>query len=296
MSHIFVSYSSKDRDFVLELVQSLNQFFDVWVDLDGIKGGMEWKEKIEEALTECTLFMVVVTPESDESDWVTREILLAENLNKPRIPIMLKGERLPFELLNLHFIDFRGEFEGGFRDLLEATQKHLQPQNKTQNYVNTLIGQAIRARIAQDYTAADNVIGQVLAIQPDLAQSISSFWSQVGARSNGVDNEWLRTYIAGGAAIIIEETKQLNDRRYGKNTAYEWRISVDLPDDALDKIESVQYTLHETFTNPVRIIRDRASKFSLTMIGWGIFEIPVELRLKDGSTVRTSYHLRFDID
>jgi hypothetical protein len=48
----------------------------------------------------------------------------------------------------------------------------------------------------------------------------------------------------------------------------------------------VTYRLHPTFPNPVREVRDAASKFKLSSAGWGEFTIFADVKLKDGSALR----------
>jgi hypothetical protein len=45
----------------------------------------------------------------------------------------------------------------------------------------------------------------------------------------------------------------------------------------------------------MRTVTDRASKFQLRCSGWGIFLIPVKVRLKDGKTIDLMHQLQFAI-
>ncbi len=293
MSEIFISYSSTNRDFALQIEERLEQFFNVWIDREGIEGGMQWEKAITEALKECTVFIVIVTPESNQSEWVARETILAEQLNKYRIPLFLAGE-LPLRLLNLHFVDFQGDFEGGFRDLLEALKKYLEPQDKTRTAVNQLLGEAVRAQLDGDRTTARNFVGQALAIQPDLADTIESFWDNLNPTPTTQYAMVLESQLDNGDELIEESVKPLDEKLYDNNQeAFEWNLHVNVTDSVLDQIDFVRYELHPTFVNPERIIRDRKSKFQLRLVGWGIFEIPITIQFKDGSSVQTSHHLEF---
>ncbi len=53
----------------------------------------------------------------------------------------------------------------------------------------------------------------------------------------------------------------------------------------------MEYTLHPTFPNPVRTVRDRTTKFRLDTRGWGVFTIYVKVVAKDGSAVMLSHAL-----
>ena len=293
MGEIFISYSSANRDFALRIEERLEQFFNVWIDREGIEGGMQWEKAITEALKNCTVFIVIVTPESNQSEWVARETILAEQLKKYRIPLFLDGE-LPLRLLNLHFVDFQGDFEGGFRDLLEALKKYLEPQDKTRTAVNQLLGEAVRSQLDGDVTTARNFVGQALAIQPDLADNIEVFWKKLNPIPTTQYATVLQSQLDKGHHLIEESVKPLDETLYDNNQeAFEWNLHINVTDSALDQIDYVRYELHPTFVNPERIIRDRKSKFQLRLVGWGIFEIPVTIQFKDGSSVQTSHHLEF---
>jgi transcription initiation factor IIF auxiliary subunit len=77
----------------------------------------------------------------------------------------------------------------------------------------------------------------------------------------------------------------------GEYNWYRWKIFVDEDDEVLDKIESVEYLLHETFPNPNRIIENRDSKFALETAGWGEFTIFITVRFKDGREEEFTYWL-----
>lgn len=72
---------------------------------------------------------------------------------------------------------------------------------------------------------------------------------------------------------------------------YAWKIFIDEDWNILDRIEQVQYLLHETFPNPARIVKDRASKFALKSSGWGNFTVYVTVKFKDGTEEEIEYYL-----
>ena len=90
--------------------------------------------------------------------------------------------------------------------------------------------------------------------------------------------------------IKINSYSKKDGKRKGRDI-YEWKIFIDENRDILDKIEQVQYLLHETFTNPVRIVKDRASKFALKSSGWGNFTTYISIKFKDGSEEEFEYYL-----
>jgi len=70
---------------------------------------------------------------------------------------------------------------------------------------------------------------------------------------------------------------------------WKWAVWIEGRDEALDRIDFVEWILHSTFPDPIRKIRDRASKFRLETGGWGTFRIVGCLHLKDGQDIKL-YH------
>lgn len=83
------------------------------------------------------------------------------------------------------------------------------------------------------------------------------------------------------------------NQKYEGDNWWKWSLWIGGSDEDLDRIESVTYRLHPTFPQPVRTVIDRASKFQLRCSGWGVFLIPVEVRLKDGKKIQLAHQLQF---
>lgn len=87
----------------------------------------------------------------------------------------------------------------------------------------------------------------------------------------------------------------LTGEKYG-DYYYDWCVFVDEDASVINSIASVEYILHPTFPNPVRVIEDKSSGFALYSAGWGFFEIKIRVIYEDGSTSLTSYQLQLDED
>jgi hypothetical protein len=99
MTHIFISYSTRNSAYALQLADMLRQHgFDVWIDNAELRSSDNWWEAIVKALRSCAAFIVVMTPESRASKWVQREVTLADNWSKPTFPILLAGEGDAWEI------------------------------------------------------------------------------------------------------------------------------------------------------------------------------------------------------
>ena len=127
---IFISHSSDDNDFVEILAKDLSEYFGdgaVWYDFSGLKGGSEWWDQIVAQLMQCTVFLIVLSPASMNSEWVKDEVAMAwrlkNSLAKIRIvPVYLKPCKVFFHMGNLQFIKFssRDLYKASFRTLIRV--------------------------------------------------------------------------------------------------------------------------------------------------------------------------------
>ena len=93
--YIFVSYAHIDHDLVFEQIKLFNEAgFNVWYD-EGIAPGNEWTKEIANALQNCSLFVVMITPVSAVRRNVQNEINFAVNRNIPFVAVHLKETTLP---------------------------------------------------------------------------------------------------------------------------------------------------------------------------------------------------------
>ena len=93
--YVFVSYAHKDKDIVFPEIKRFNDAgFHVWYD-EGISPGNEWSDEIAEALTKCTVFVVMLTPTSAPRESVLNEISFALDEGKPLLAIYLEDTELP---------------------------------------------------------------------------------------------------------------------------------------------------------------------------------------------------------
>lgn len=106
----FISYSRRDSEFALELVSELRAAgFAIWFDQLDIQPGSRWDDEIEKALTQCTIFMVILTPSSTASNNVKDEISYAIDNNKLIMPVLLKDAVVPLRLRRFQYVDFTGK-------------------------------------------------------------------------------------------------------------------------------------------------------------------------------------------
>ncbi len=90
MSHIFVSYSSQNRDAVQKIVNQLLRWqFNVWIDTEGLQAGERWLPQLISAIHASKILLLIVSSESATSDWVQREYEEALAKKIPVIPYII---------------------------------------------------------------------------------------------------------------------------------------------------------------------------------------------------------------
>lgn len=92
---IFVSYSHKNQNEALSLVERLQKDgYRVWYD-EGIHPGSEWDEYIAQYVAGCSLFLALLSDEYLNSSNCKDELNFARNKEKKRVLIYLKDIELP---------------------------------------------------------------------------------------------------------------------------------------------------------------------------------------------------------
>jgi hypothetical protein len=127
VSQVFISYSHKDKDFVQYLIYRLSQRdVSLWLDEDRIYASEVWRDTIHSGLNTSDAMILVVTPDSMDSDEVRKEWQYFLSLKRPVIPLILKKSNLHYQLENIqridNFVEING-FDNGFTKLINALQK-----------------------------------------------------------------------------------------------------------------------------------------------------------------------------
>jgi hypothetical protein len=123
---IFISYSHKDKDFVDRLALILiDNRIKVFVDRWEMKLGDSITTKIQDAISDASYLMVILSKNSVASDWCKREITSALMLELERkrivlLPILIEDCEIPLFLRDKFYADFRQSFETGLETVLES--------------------------------------------------------------------------------------------------------------------------------------------------------------------------------
>ncbi|MBD3338626.1 MAG: TIR domain-containing protein, partial [Candidatus Lokiarchaeota archaeon] len=123
---IFLSHSSKDKNFVEELANKLtNEGYSVWYDDWEIKIGDSIVKKINEGISESNFLIIVFSKNSVNSKWVQEELNAAtfknvESIGAFLLPILIDECEIPSLLLDKKYADFSKNYDIAYRQLIEA--------------------------------------------------------------------------------------------------------------------------------------------------------------------------------
>lgn len=88
-----------------------------------------------------------------------------------------------------------------------------------------------------------------------------------------------------------------NIARYVGKGRWDWTVYIKTTPAAQQMVRCVEYTLHRTFSNPVRKVcktEDSRYPFGLSTNGWGPFEIKINVELTNGERVPLTHMLNFE--
>jgi Tfp pilus assembly protein PilF len=112
---IFVSYSRKDAgDFAEQIRTNLIGIYDVFTDIDSISAGDVWSTTIETNISNCDIFVIIVTYQALRSQNVETEVLQAQRENKTIIPCLhkvVKRSEIKWGLNKIQGFEFDDKFE-----------------------------------------------------------------------------------------------------------------------------------------------------------------------------------------
>ena len=97
-NYAFISYSSRKVQEVEQIVRFLREKgIACWMAPRSIPGGSNYLKEIPHAIENCSLFLLILSEEAQQSTWVTSELESAKNYRKDIIPFQIDNCRLETE-------------------------------------------------------------------------------------------------------------------------------------------------------------------------------------------------------
>lgn len=128
--HVFISYSRRDDMVMRRIVKFLrDQGINAWVDNEKLVPGTPiWEVEIEKAIRGAFALVVILSPDSKNSEWVRREITLADQFKKRVFPVLVgenNADSIPLRLITRQFVDIRKNENTGLTLLSSAILLYL---------------------------------------------------------------------------------------------------------------------------------------------------------------------------
>jgi CheY-like chemotaxis protein len=125
MPQAFMSYASEDAIFADLAKMKLNQAgVNVWIDRGALHAGEEWRNAIDVGISSSDVLLVIITPESCRSPYVTYEWAFALGKGIKVIPVLLKDSDTHPRLAVLQYLDFRNQRTLPWRELAQEIFAH----------------------------------------------------------------------------------------------------------------------------------------------------------------------------
>ena len=93
---VFISYQWDSQTEVIRIRQYLEEHkISCWMDIGQMGGGDSLYQKVYQAINNCRVVLCCLSPKFVISDWCVKEVLLADLLKKPILPVMVSRTQWP---------------------------------------------------------------------------------------------------------------------------------------------------------------------------------------------------------
>ena len=136
---IFVSYSSRDRDFAMRLTKELqNLGASIWIDQLGIGLGENWDNSIEDALEVSNTLLLLISKTSAASQNVQDEVSIAKGTDKKIVPILIEQCKLPMRWQRMQYADYIATPEKAIKNVLTVLNLEKEVADNLENLLKSL--------------------------------------------------------------------------------------------------------------------------------------------------------------
>jgi hypothetical protein len=104
---VFLSYSRQDQARATALEAALkDRCLHVWRDIRSISAGARWSQAIEAGIRSSRGVVVLITPASATSEWVTYEYAFATGAKIPVVAVTTRGARVPSPIQQFQIVAY----------------------------------------------------------------------------------------------------------------------------------------------------------------------------------------------
>ena len=128
--NIFISYSRRELGFVDDLVSKLEgESYNVWLDYRALVPGSPWNVQIEKGLEASDTILLIVSKAALASKNVTKEWHDFLKTKQRVILVIFEAVDLPKELEIFEWVDFRGSYSAGLKELFSQLKQPVQEEH-----------------------------------------------------------------------------------------------------------------------------------------------------------------------
>lgn len=125
---VFLSHSSKDKPAIRQLATDLTAAgITVWLDEQRIRVGDSIPDRISQGLAESDYFLIALTDNSVQSEWVKKELnsALMDEISRRKVrvlPMLFSPTEIPKIIADKKYADFTKSYRQGLSEVLTAIQ------------------------------------------------------------------------------------------------------------------------------------------------------------------------------
>jgi len=169
MSHVFISYSLEDGIFARQLADRLlREGFDIWID-GRVEHHQQWHVAIERGVKDADIVVVIMSPTSQASRLVQREVALAKENGRTIVPMLLEGSNWFANLSSVNVTDKQLPPDDFFKNLAKYITPTALPGGNIASATYADRQERIHSTMsaAQDSNNGARATTQALVVRPD---------------------------------------------------------------------------------------------------------------------------------
>lgn len=270
---IFISYSHHNRDICDIIAAALEKTgeLSVWYD-KGLIPGEEYRKRIAEVIRGVDYFIVLLSRDSVQSEWVLDEVEYAKKLHKRILPIWIQETELPDDLdmilqrYHSLFWHLRSS-DSQFEEILYSTILRREPENQGKSLVGN----------GNDFSESENQLMKSL-LQKESKGVYAECYTPENACTLG------KAYLFGGPCTVDREKArfyfQIAQYRGNPDGAF-YLLQMQLEDQELDTWDEPDAEYCAPIVAQIRELADSGSIAAKLFMGnlywYGKYGCPVDI-------------------
>jgi CheY-like chemotaxis protein len=246
---VFLSYSSEDAVFAELVKMKLGAAkIEVWLDQDKLDAGEEWRNEIDLGINDAKAFVLILTPKSCKSEYVTYEWAYALGRKKNIIPLMYKKSKIHPRLSGMQYLDFTDNGKGPWDKLLNRIGDIVTANPEEEN--KQLVGNMTKDELLQ-LISGSLQLANASAKSMNRERSESDVQEAIGNLTE-VSSKLKTSKPSNNLILWVDDNP--NNNNYERNTLETLGFEIEL---ALSTKEAIQKIKTKTYAV---IISDRGRK------------------------------------